>query len=47
MTREFKKEWRLRSIEERQKKVLLIGAKFGDNEEEKRQDVSSTCWVRD
>ena len=35
MTREFKKEWRLRSIEERQKKVV-DWCKFGNEEEKLR-----------
>ena len=47
MTREFKKEWRLRSIEERQKKVA-DWCYFGDNQEQQRhQDRLSTSWVRD
>lgn len=44
---EFKREWRLRSIEERKEKVVEW-CLHGDNYEQYRhQDRLSNCWVRD
>lgn len=38
LTKEFKQEWRLRSIEDRQKKVI-DWCKFGDEEQQRRQQT--------
>ena len=38
LTKEFKQEWRLRSIEDRQKKVI-DWCKFGDSEQQQRQQT--------